>query len=437
MLGKFNVGLVALSGCSKGELPTLVGKGKIEQAREASRFYRETFGNDFFIELNRYPSRDGMSESYILASFAKEEGIPVVATNNVHYAEMREYRVKELLNAVDQNIPVSQLQGHRTVEQYLKSSKEMERLFKDIPEAIDMTGEIAFRCNLELEIGKLYFPSFDTPRGETEYSYLSKLAFAGASRKYGSIKPGIKNRLEHELNTIEKLGFCGYFLVVWDIVRWASERGIQCQARGSAVDSLVVYSLDISNVDPIEYDLLFERFMHPLRHEPPDIDLDIDRRRRDEVREYVYHKYGGENVACVGTINTYMAKGAIRDAGKALEIPQEIIEEACMGIHYLSASQLLERSDSLPELKKNTVYKKSELKLFFELCAAIDGFPRHLSVHLGGLLIGDGRLADMVPLEWSSGGDIISQYDKDDIEKLGIVKMDLLALPTLTVIEYT
>lgn len=437
MLGNFNAGLIALSGCSKGELPTIISKGKIEQAGEASRFYRKTFGDDFFIELIRYPSREGMSESYILASFAREENIPVVATNNVHYAEMKEYKVKELLNAIDQNVPVSQLQGYRTVEQYLKTPKEMTRLFRDMPEAIYITEEIASRCNLELEMGKLHFPKFDTPRGETEFSYLKKLAFAGALRKYGSIIPKIRNRLEHELSTIEKLGFCGYFLVVWDIVRWARERGIRCQARGSAVDSLVVYTLDISTVDPVEYDLLFERFMHPLRHEPPDIDLDIDRRRRDEVRDYIYQKYGDENVACVGTINTYMARGAIRDAGKALGIPQEIIEEACKGIHYLSASQLLERADSLPELRKSTIYKRDELKLFFEFCAAIDGFPRHLSVHLGGLLIGDGRLADLVPLERSSGGDVISQYDKDDIEKLGIVKMDLLALPTLTVIEDT
>ena len=437
MLHKFSNGLIALSGCSKGELPVLIEKGKPEQAKKAASFYRGVFGKDFFMELIRHPSREGMSGSRRLSNFAREEGIPLVATNNVHYAEMKEYKVKELLNAIDQHIPVSQLKGYRTVEQYLKSSKEMARLFNDLPEAISMTEEIASRCNLELEIGKPRFPRFNIPQGETDYSYLSKLAQKGALEKYGSLTPKIRNRIEKELNTIEKLGFCSYFLVVWDIVRWAREHGIRCQARGSAVDSLVVYALDISNIDPIEYDFLFERFMHPLRHEPPDIDLDIDRRRRDELRDYVYQKYGVENVACVGTINTYMARGAIRDTGKALGVPQETMEEACKGIHYLSASKLLEYADSLPELKRSSIYKRSELKSFFELCAAIDGFPKHLSVHLGGLLIGDGRLADLVPLEWSSGGDIISQYDKDDIEKLGIVKMDLLALPTLTVIEDT
>jgi error-prone DNA polymerase len=437
MLARFNDGLIALSGCSRGELPALSNRGKVEPVRKAAKFYRETFGDDFFVELIRHPNKEGMTDGRRLAAFAREEGIPVVATNNVHYAEMGDYKVKELLNAIDRNIPVSKLKGYRTVEQYLKSAKEMQKLFKDIPEAIDVTEEIASRCNLELEIGKLHFPRFDIPQGETDYSYLSRLAVAGAVEKYGSVTPKIRNRLEKELDTIRKLGFCGYFLVVWDIVRWARERGIRCQARGSAVDSLAVYALDISTIDPIEYDLLFERFMHPLRHEPPDIDLDIDRRRRDEVRDYIYQKYGADNVACVGTINTYMARGAIRDAGKALEMSPETIEEACKGIHYLSASKLLGSADSLPELKKSRIYQRSELKSFFQLCAAIDGFPKHLSVHLGGLLIGDGRLADLVPLEWSSGGNIISQYDKDDIEKLGIVKMDLLSLPTLTVIEDT
>jgi len=435
MLQNHSSGLIALSSCSKGEIPTLLSKGKREEAKEAASFCREVFGKDFFVELIRYPSREGYSDSNQLASFAYEEELPIVATNNVHYAELAKYRIKELLNAIDQNIPVFHLNGYRTVEQYLKSQKEMAKLFEDYPQAIKNTEEIASRCELELELGKPRFPKFDISEGETEYGYLRKIAFAGTKRNYGLLSTSIKNRLEHELDTINKLGFCGYFLVVWDIVRWAKSRDIRCQARGSAVDSLVVYALGISNVDPIEYDLLFERFMHPLRYEPPDIDLDVDRRRRDEVRDYIYEKYGAENVACVGTINTYMARGAIRDVGKALQIPQMIIEEACNGIHWLSASKVMEYADKLPELKQSTIYQREELTDFFNLCTAIDGFPKHLSVHLGGLLIGSGKLSDLVPLEWSSGGDIISQYDKDDIERLGIVKLDLLSLPTLTVIE--
>ncbi|MDD5511421.1 MAG: DNA polymerase III subunit alpha [Dehalococcoidales bacterium] len=437
MLAVSSEGLIALSGCDKGEIPSLLYRNEEAKLSKAVQFYREVFADDFFIELIRYPSRTIDMQTNRLAGFAREEGLPVVATNNVHYAEMEEYRIKEMLNAIGQNIPVSQLATCRTVEQYLKSEKEMRRLFRDIPEALANTEVIASRCNLELELGKPRFPKFTIPEGETDYSYLTKMAHTGVSRKYRVVTAEILNRLDYELDTIRKLGFCGYFLVVWDIVRWAREQGIRCQARGSAVDSLVVYALDISNVNPIEQDLLFERFMHPLRRELPDIDLDVDRTRREEARDYIHRKYGDANVACVSTINTYMARGSIRDVGKVLQIPKAIIEEACKGIHYLSAERLMKYADSLPELKNNRIYRRDDLNGFFQLCTAIDGFPKHLSVHLGGLLITSGDLTDMVPLERSSGGDIISQYDKDDIESLGIVKLDLLSLPTLTVIGDT
>jgi error-prone DNA polymerase len=435
MLDSYHEGLIALSGCRLGEVPQLLIKGEPLGAARAAGFYREIFRHDFFIELIRHPSRRGAPTCYLLSSFAQEHGIPVVATNNVHHLGMRDYRIHELLNAIRLIVPVTQLPGPRTVEQYFKSPAEMERLFNDFPGATAMSGEIASRCNLDLELGRPRFPRFDLPVGQTAAGLLRKLAYDGTVQKYGGLTQELADRLQMELDTIEKLGFCSYFLVVWDIVRWARARGIRCQARGSAVDSLVVYALDISIADPIHYDLLFERFMHPLRNEPPDIDLDIDRRRRDEVRDYIYRKYGAENVSCVATINTYLARGAIRDAGKALQIPQATIEEACKGIHWLSASKLMEKAETLPELKDSSVYRRPDLKEFFKTCAAIDGFPKHLSVHLGGLLIGENRLSDLVPLEPSSGGDIISQYDKDDIERLGLVKMDLLALPTMTVIE--
>lgn len=435
MLRRHNEGLIALSGCRRGEIPFLLSKNERERAACAAAFYREVFGNDFFIELTRYPSRQGTPLCYVLSSFAHEQGIPAVATNNVHYAELKDYRIRELLNAIGMLTPVTRLPGPRTVEQYFKSPAEMERLFSDFPGATAMSLEIASRCNLELGLGRPHFPRFDLPAGDTPPRFLRSLAYEGGLRRYGKLTPAMSGRLDMELETIERLGFCSYFLVVWDIVRWARAQGIRLQARGSAVDSMVVYALDISTADPVHYDLLFERFMHPLRNEPPDIDLDIDRRRRNEVRDYVCRKYGAENVSCVATISTYMARGAIRDVGKAMQVPQDTIEEACKGIHWLSASRLLEKAGTLPELRDRSVYKRPELREFFNLCAAIDGFPRHLSVHLGGLLIGEGRLSDLVPLEPSSGGDIISQYDKDDIERLGLVKMDLLSLPTITVIE--
>jgi error-prone DNA polymerase len=437
MLAEYHKGLIALSGCNKGKIPSFIAAGNIEQAKQTAGFYRELFSDGFYIELTRYPARDDGALGYRLAELAAEQRIPLVATNNAHYADMKSYKIKELLNAIDRNTGVSQLKGNRTVEQYLKSTKEMMKLFANLPEAVATTGEIASRCNLELELGKPRFPKFEIPEGKGSAGYLSQLAYAGAYRKYPALTTQITERLEMELETIRQLGFCEYFLVVWDIMRRAKELGIRCQARGSAVDSLVVYTLDISNVDPVEYNLLFERFMHPLRHEPPDIDLDVDRERRDEVRDYIYRKYGADNVSCVSTINTYQARGAIRDVGKALGLHQSLIEELCDGIHYLSVEGLVEYSGTLPELKGNTLYKEPHIDKFLKLCSAIDGLPKHLSVHLGGLLIGDRKLCEVVPLERSSGGDIISQYDKDDVERLGLVKIDLLALPTLTVIEDT
>ncbi len=437
MLAKYHAGLIALSGCGKGEVPLLIMEGRREDARQALYFYHDIFGSDYFIELTDYHSGRGKALIPCLADLARENGIPAVATNNVHYIDMEDYYLKELLNAISQNISIQQLSRGSAIDQYFRSSDEMVDLFGDLPGVIEMTNEVASRCNLDLQLGLLRFPKFDVPYGDTAYGYLCKLAFSGVTRKYHPVTREVASRLEMELATIDRLGFSGYFLIVWDIVRWARTRGIQCQARGSAVDSLVVYSLDISTVDPVQHDLLFERFMHYDRKEPPDIDLDIDRERRDEVRDYIYCKYGADNVSSISTISTYMARGLIRDVGKAMQMPREIIDEACAGIHYLTASELLRRANTLPELQDSTIYQKPELQSFFKLCAAIDGFPKYLSVHLGGLVIGDTKLSKLVPLEISTGGDIITQYNKDDLERLGLVKIDLLALPTITVIKET
>jgi len=414
--------LICLSGCLEGEIPKLLSEGKNKQASQSCAYYKQIFGDDFYIELQRFPARSYDTTPEILKEFARAEGIPLVATNNVHYTEPKGYEIKELLNAIRDIEAVSTPKVNRSAEQYLKDETEMSALFSDLPEAIANTQLIADKCNLRLELGKPRFPGFKIPSSETYQSYLDRITSVGLKRLYPLATQKVTKRLKYELDTIHTLGFDSYFLVVWDIIRFARSKGIRSIARGSAVDSL-------------KYDLLFERFMHPLRHEPPDIDLDIDRRRRPEVRDYVYKKYGANNVACVGTINTYMARGALRDSGKALGYSEKAISEACSGIHFLSVSKLADRVDKRPELKYSPIYRTPGIAELIKLCTRIDGFPKHMSVHLGGLLIGDGNLSDLVPLERSSGGDIISQYDKDDIERLGIVKMDLLALPTLTVIE--
>jgi len=437
MLTRHSRGLIALSGCGRGEIPSQVASGLFGEAKEATEFYRSIYPGRFYIELVYYPNRAGRRSMYHLAEFANGLGLPIVATNNVHYAEMEEYAAHELLQAIREIVPVEQLSGSRTVEQYLKPPVEMAALFRNIPEAISNTVAVAEQCNLKLPLGEPRFPVFPLPIGYTARSFLRELAFQGAWRKYRSPVKAVLDRLEHELEVISFLGFETYFLVVWDIARFARERGIRYQCRGSAVNSLVVYCLDISNVDPMAYDLLFERFMHEKRREMPDIDLDFQRTRRDEVKEYIIHKYGKDNVATVATINTFQARGAIRQVAKALDLPESAVAELQAGVRWQSVKDLMECADTLPELKTNRALRNPVFGDFIKLCSALDGLPRHLSVHLGGLVIGPGRLTDWVALQWSSGGDTITQYDKDDIERLGLIKMDILAVPTLDVIEDT
>ena len=256
MLAKCSDGLIALSGCSKGKIPSLVAKGRSAEAREAVHFYKGVYPGRFYIELAYHPSSSGKHLVHRLAELAGETSTPVVATNDVHYAEMEEYAAHELLTAIRLIVPVDQLPGPRTVEQYLKSPAEMASLFRDVPEAVSNTLDIAERCNLDLPLGVPKFPSFQVPEGHSPQSYLRELALQGAMQVYGHNLDIISERLEHELRVIRLLGFETYFLVVWDIARFAREKGIRFQCRGSAVNSLVVHCLGISNVDPLAHDLL-------------------------------------------------------------------------------------------------------------------------------------------------------------------------------------
>lgn len=334
MLAEHPEGLVALSGCSRGEIPALLAQGRREEAMRAAGFYQGIYPGRFYIELVYHPDGNGAHQVRRLVELAHGLGLPVAATNDVHHAEMGGYRTHELLNAMGQLTTVDRLPGPRTVEKYLKSPQEMAALFRDIPEAVRNTLKIADQCHLELPLGHPRFPHFPLPPGETAPGLLRRLALEGAERLYPGLPVPVRERLEHELAIIRHLGYETCFLVAWDIVRFARERGIRYQCRGSAVNSLAAYSLGISNVDPVEQDLLFERFMHQRRRELPDIDLDLQRTRRDEVRDYVIEKYGRENVAAVATINTFQARGSIREVGKALGMPVEVVEELQAGVRW-------------------------------------------------------------------------------------------------------
>ncbi len=479
--------VIALSGCRFGEIPAAVRRGDIDAARRAICRYQDIFGRDrFFIELCREePDENERIHIARLADLAEEVGAPIVATANVHYLTPEEAAVQDVLACIqtltkrDEWHPIRR----RGAERYLKSPREMMQEFASYPEAVANTIRIAEQCEVDLELGKLHFPHFRmrdyapemgtasgaSPRntgkgrrqapaqqqrpawwpqtnqeveGRLAERLLEWLCWEGAARRYrisaerlrSSPTSPISARLRHELNIIRELGLCEYFLVVWDIVEEARERGIRCAGRGSAADSMVSYVLDITPVDPLAARLLFERFLNPERREMPDIDIDFDSRRRDEMIEYVAKRYGPEHTGMVATINTYNARSAIREVGKALGVPEQLVDRLCSLMPYIPAGRIRDAIANLPELR-GSGFDAAALEELLDICEAIDGFPRHLSVHLGGVVISRDPITNFTPLEVSAKGVIVCQFDKDDIEALGLVKMDMLGLRNLAAIE--
>ncbi|HUV04515.1 MAG TPA: DNA polymerase III subunit alpha [Armatimonadota bacterium] len=437
LLDRCRENLFCLSGCRNGEVAALLLKGKAAAAGEAAARYAELFGGKhFFIEMQNHLLPGTALLNSQLYSLAEKLKLGVVATNNLHYARKEDFKVQDVLTCVltlttvDERSPLRK----QNCEYYLKSPQAMARLFIDYPKALAATAKIAAQCNLDLGFGTYRFPGFPVPEGETAYSYLCKLCFEGLSRLYKPITRKATKRLRHELSIIHDLGFAEYFLVVWDIVRYARGQGIRCSGRGSAADSMVAYCLGITIVDPVEHDLLFERFLNPERKGMPDIDIDFDAARRDEVIDYIYKRCGEDKVAMVCTVSTLCAKSSVRDIGKAMNFPPEEIDRLASALPHTGAKRIREAVEKLPELRNGGI-SLSKMDALVDICEKVDGFPRHLSVHLGGLVISRGLLTDLVPLEWATKGVIVSQFDKDDIEALGLVKIDILGLRNLSAIE--
>ncbi len=427
--------LFCLSGCSHGEIPSLVIQGRYDEAKEAAKKYIEIFGRDnFLLELQNHLLPGTALLNSQIADIASELGIRLVATNNIHYAEKEDFKLQDVLACVRTITTLDDEHPERkkNAEYYIKSPNAMAGLFKKYAKAVATTGWIASQCNLDLKLGTYRFPSFTPPDGETPYSFLCSLCYDALKRLYKPITPEVTARLQHELKVINDLGFPEYFLAVWDIVNYARSKGIRCSGRGSAADSMVAYCLGITIVDPIEQGLLFERFMNPERKGMPDIDIDFDSARRDELIDYVYNRFGEDKVAMVCTVSTLRARSALRDLGKAMSFPNSDIDLIASSIPHTRASRIREAVEKLPELRDLDLDKVESL---LEMCDKVDNFPRHLSVHLGGMLIGRDPLTELVPLEWATKGIVVTQFDKDDIETLGLVKMDLLGLRNLSAIE--
>ena len=431
-------GLIALSGCHhSGISQAILRKDYLRAKMEALRLV-EVFGADqVYLEMiNSFLP----FTKHLLAQIFKlhqELKIPLVATNNVHYLHKENFPIHDLLVCTRTQTKLSELHPERPLngENYFASTQEMKERFVAFPEAIQNTLEIAQRCTVALDLGQNLFPRyFPNDQPETAMQLLTELTWTGANKRYKTITPALRDRIEHELNIIERLDVADYFLAVWDLVQYAQKQNIRYAGRGSAADSVVVYCLEITNVDAFSRGLLFERFLSLERAQKPDIDIDFDARYRDQVAEYVYQRYGAERVASVCMFQTYHARSALRDLGKALGYSTEELGRLTKNITSIPADGISALLNRLPELKSHPLHQKKYAKLL-DYCAAITGFPRQIGTHLGGLVISGYPLTNVTPLQPSAKGVLITQFDKHTIEDLGLIKIDLLSLRTLSAVS--
>ncbi len=438
LLRQYGDGIIATSACIGGEVPRLFIQGKEEAAREAAIKYIDIFGKDnFFLELQRHDYVDDVPKdpNPFLVDLAKELGIGVVATNDVHFLEKDDYDAHDALTCISTGKLVSDSQRMKyPTSVYLKSSQEMRELFSDIPEACDNTLEIAARCNVEIDLQTRHAPTFHPPEGKTDGEYLTELVYAGAKKLYGEITPEIDARIKREIEVIDGKGFSSYFLIVWDFCNWAAEHGIPTGARGSGVGTIVGYCLGMCNVDPIKYGLLFERFMDPERDEMPDIDIDICQDGRPRLLEHVREKYG--EVAQITTFGTMKARGVIRDVCRVLNISLSDADKLAKLIP--SDAKTLEKAIAVEKELADIIESDPQIKHAFEIASKLEGLTRHASVHACAVVIADEPLMNFLPIYKQSGSDdIITQFEGPEVEAVGLLKMDFLGLRTLSVIEQT
>ncbi len=428
-------GLIGLSGCERGELGASVLADLPWRAKAAAKELSRCFApGDFYVELTHSMTPGALRYISALVDLAGDLHLPVVATNDVHYLQRADFRLHDVLSAVGARTSLPGPLDRPNAELYLKSASEMRRLFAGTPAACDATLEIAERCDLDLGLGEFHFPAVEVPRGETAYSMLSKLAWRGVEERYRPVTPEAVRRLQHELAVIEELGFSEYFLVVRDIVEFAKRGSIRCSGRGSAGDSIVTYALGITDADPVAHDLLFERFLNPARRQMPDIDVDFDSARRDEVIDYIYKRFGAAHVAMVATVCTMTAKSAVRTAAKALGHSPERVNEMSRHLPWTSARRIREVLATYPECRTHPLREPGH-ELLLDITEQLDGCAMHLGTHLGGFIITREPIETWMPLQWAAKGVVVSQYDKDDIEALGLVKMDILGLRMHTAIS--
>jgi DNA polymerase-3 subunit alpha len=438
LLEQYHEGIIALSACLAGEIPRNILKGDNSKAKEAAMRLDGIFGHgNFFLELQDHGISEQRMVNNTLLALSQELDIPLVATNDCHYTYADDAEAHDLLLCIQTGKKVSDEDRMRYEggQYYIKSEEEMRTLFPYAQEAIDNTQKIADRCHVEIEFGVTKLPHFEVPEGYDSWTYLNKLCLDGLHERYPDDDGRLKEKLDYELSVIKRMGYVDYFLIVWDYINYCRENGIAVgPGRGSAAGSIVSYCMHITNIDPIKYDLLFERFLNPERVSMPDIDVDFEYERRQDVIDYVTEKYGADKVVQIITFGTLAAKGVIRDVARVMDLPYSYGDQIAKMIPN-ELNITLEKALSMnPELR--TQYESDEtVHKLIDMCKKLEGLPRHTSIHAAGVVICQAPAEDLVPLSRSAEGNITTQFTMTTIEELGLLKMDFLGLRTLTVIK--
>ena len=438
LLREYHEGLIALSACLAGEVPRYLEKGLYEEAKEAAKRHLEIFGEgNYFLELQDHGIPLQRQVNQGIMRLSKELNIPLVATNDCHYINADDWEAHDILLCIQTGKKVSDENRMRYEggQYYVKSEEEMRQLFPYAPEAIENTHKIAERCNVEIEFGVTKLPRFDVPDGYDSWGYLNHLCDEGFALRYPDDDGTLRARLDYELGTIKSMGYVDYFLIVWDFINFAKSHGIAVgPGRGSAAGSIVAYCLKITDIDPIRYQLLFERFLNPERVSMPDIDVDFCYERRQEVIDYVVEKYGKDQVAQIVTFGTLAARGVIRDVGRVMDLPYSLCDQVSKMVPAELNITLDLALQKNPELK--TLYESDEqVKKLIDMSKRLEGLPRHTSMHAAGVVISRTSIDEYVPLSRGADGTIVTQFTMTTLEELGLLKMDFLGLRTLTVIQ--
>ena len=438
LLEQYHEGIIALSACLAGEVQKNILRGMYGEAKAAACRYKDIFGEgNFFLELQDHGMEEQKLVNQSLLRMSQETGIELVATNDIHYTYADDVKPHDILLCIQtgKKLADEDRMRYEGGQYYIKSEEEMRKLFPYAQEAIDNTQKIADRCNVEIVFGEKKLPKYDVPDGFTSWEYLNKLCYEGLERRYPGDDPKIRERLEYELGVIKRMGYVDYFLIVWDFIKYARDHGISVgPGRGSAAGSIVSYCLGITSIDPLRYQLLFERFLNPERVSMPDIDVDFCFERRQEVIDYVVRKYGTDRVVQIVTFGTMAARGVIRDVGRVMDLPYAFVDGIAKMIPKELNITLGKALQSSPDFKK-AYDNDPQVKELIDMSMRLEGLPRHTSMHAAGVVISQKAVEEYVPLSVGSDGSVVTQFTMTTLEELGLLKMDFLGLRTLTVIQ--